>query len=115
MAISITMPRGDIHHIQFTIKDSGGEVVMTDFDEVYFTVKENVNRSAVLFQKKLSDGSIIKTDGVYTFTIRPEDTNSLSFKTYACDIEIILGDTIKTTIVGNLTLTPEVTYQENET
>ena len=112
--LRIEMPRGDIHHIQFSVVNQSGTNENLDFDEIFFTVKDSYNRSGYLFQKKLSDGSIVKDGDVYTFTINPEDTNSLQFKTYVFDIEVLSDNTVKSTFVGNLHITEEVTYQENE-
>lgn len=112
--LRIEMPRGDIHHIQFSVVDQNGDGTNLDFDEIFFTVKDSYNRTGYLFQKKLSDGSIVKDGDVYTFTINPEDTNSLQFKTYVFDIEVLSDNTVKSTFVGTLDITEEVTYQENE-
>lgn len=109
----ITMPRGDIKHVCFTIKDSEGKIIDTAFAEVYFTVKQSYTRNAFLFQKKLSDQTITFEDGVYSFTIDPEDTNNLSYGAYVFDIQVS-DEGIKQTIVGKITITEEVTFAENE-
>ena len=54
--LNITMPRGDIRNIKFCVRD--GEQPKTDFTEIYFTVKKTAQMTDVLFQKKLSDGTI---------------------------------------------------------
>lgn len=111
----ITMPRGDIRHVSFTISDCEDEPVDYEFDDIYFTVKESFSRSSYLFQKKLSAGTITEENGVYWFTIMPEDTNNLKFKTYDFDIEIVSeADEIKQTFVGTLELTKESTHASNE-
>ena len=70
----------------------------------------------MLFQKRLSDGDIIKKeDGYYHFAIMPSDTDGLLFGKYFFDIEIYnKNPLIKQTIKGNLVLTEEVTHIENE-
>lgn len=114
-SMHIIMPRGDIRHVSFTISDSQDEPVSYEFDDIYFTVKDSYSRSAYVFQKKLSDGTIREEDGTYWFTIMPEDTNELKFKTYDFDIEIVSeADEIKQTFTGVLELTPESTHAENE-
>lgn len=110
----IRFPRGDIHTVTFSITDSTGTVLGTDFDEIFFTVKASFSSKSVLIQKKLSNGGIVKDGEAYTFTLQPEDTNALDFKKYVFDIEIILGTEIKSTVVGEFVLTPEVTHQRDE-
>ena len=46
--------------------------------------------------------------------IEPEDTEDMNYATYKFDIEIVKGDEIKQTTVGNLTITDEVTFPINE-
>lgn len=112
--VDITMPKGDLKPISFFIKDKQGNVVDVELDEIYFTVKVAYGSRSFLFQKKLSTGDIEKNDnGSYQFDILPEDTDSLKVGKYVFDIEII-GDRLKQTTLGNLTLTNEVTTIENE-
>lgn len=114
--LSITMPRGDTKVIRFQIYDpSTGEITQTDFDEIYFSVKRNVNDRDVLFQKRLSSGEIEKLGiGDYQIKIDGIDTDPLDFnRTYPFDIELIYnGD--KKTEYGEMELTPEVTCVWNE-
>lgn len=112
--MNITMPRGDIRHIKFDIVDSNDETYTQNFDEIYFTVKKTANDRYFLFQKKLSDGTITKEGDSYTLTINAADTDGLCFGKYAFDIELLLGDVIKQTTVGDLILTEEITNSRNE-
>lgn len=113
--MKIKMPRGDIRNIKFSINDASNEIVSIDFDEIYFTCKKTFNDSDILFQKKLTDGSITKgEDGFYHLTIKPVDTDNLKYGNYVFDIELILGDFIKQTTIGELMLTNEVTHAQNE-
>ncbi len=113
--MKITMPRGDIRNVQFTIKDMNGDVAAVDFSEIFFTCKKRRSDRNVCIQKSLSGNTIEKiNDGVYQFTIEPSDTDYLDFGTYIFDIEIIYSDTIKQTTVGTLTLTDEVTHAGDE-
>lgn len=111
----ITMPRGDIMPITFSIKNADGSVTDIDFTEIYFTVKRTFFDKKVVFQKRLSNGSIEKEEqGVYSFTIQPQDTDDLDFRTYVFDIELVLNNEIKQTTVGELAITNEVTDARNE-
>lgn len=56
--LKISMPRGDIRPVKFTVTDPNGRVSDILFDEIYFTVKRSFNDKYYVFQKKLSDGSI---------------------------------------------------------
>lgn len=111
-AVKIVMARGDVKHIGFTVKL--GQQVQTEFDDIYFTVKKDSRDREFKFQKKVSDGTITENNGHYSFTINPEDTDELSFGSYAFDIEIVRLPSIKKTFVGSLTLTDEVTHANNE-
>lgn len=114
--MKITMPRGDLRFVKFSIKNKDESVSDIDLDEIYITFKERYSRSDFLFQKKLSDNTIIKDENnYYNFSINPEDTNDLSMGTsYDFDIELIKEGTIKQTICGELYLTKEVTHADNE-
>lgn len=112
--LNITMPRGDIRNVKFTINDSTG-VIHEQFDEVYFTCKRGFTQRDFIFQKKLSDGSItFDTEGYYHLAIEPDDTNLLTYGEYVFDIQIGVGTTLKQTTTGKLKLTEEVTFENNE-
>lgn len=113
--MTITMPRGDIRHVSFSVTDLAGDPTDISFDDIYFTVKESFSRNNFLFQKKLSANSIHKEGDEYWLTIRPEDTDDLQFKTYVFDIELVSeADEIKQTFTGELELTEEATHHRNE-
>lgn len=109
----IQMPRGDIRNVKFCVR--AGNDLVTDFTEIYFTVKDNFRRENVKFQKKLSDGDItLGEDNYYHFVIQPEDTNGEDFGTYVFDIEVVKNDEIKQTTIGTFKITEEATYASNE-
>lgn len=113
--MTITMPRGDIRDVQFTVYAANGTVTEYDFTEIFFTVKEKASDAAALFQKSLTGGTITKeSTGVYSFSIMPEDTDDLNIGRYVFDIELIVGTTVKQTTLGDLILSPEVTHAGNE-
>lgn len=113
--MTITMPRGDIRNVRFTVYNTSSQISDIDFDEIYFTVKRRAGDSTVLFQKTLTGDGISKTEtGIYEFTIAAADTNNLAIGRYAFDIELCYQDTIKQTTVGTLELTPEVTHAADE-
>lgn len=114
----ISMPRGDIHYIDFTVSTED-EFSNIDYDEIYFTVKKKYYDETYLFQKRLSTGGITKIgDGKYRIKINPSDTNNLlinkSGEWYDCDIEVEYQDVIKSTTTGEFVLTKEVTHSTDE-
>lgn len=111
--MNITMPRGDIRPVSFTINGSQEGVA---FDNIYFTVKKNHKERDALFQKTLASGTIeLMEDGTYQFTIEPEDTDGLNYGQYVFDIEVVSESAhIKQTFLGTLVLTQEVTFAANE-
>lgn len=115
--MTITMPRGDIKIIRFQVyEEQTGEITSTDFTEIFMTLKKALYYKDFVFQKKLSTGEIEKLGvGDYQIKIESRDTDSLEFnETYPFDIELIYGNEIKQTEMGELILTPEVTCKENE-
>lgn len=113
--MKIKMPRGDRRDLKFSIKDRSGEIISTDFDEIYFSCKKGFNNPEVLFQKKLSDGTITKDENsIYHLAIIPTDTDNLRYGNYVFDIELVIENSLKQTTVGELLLTNEVTHARNE-
>lgn len=115
----ISMPRGDIRKIPFTVTNPDGEPAGIDFDEIYFTVKRKFTESNFLFQKRLTTGGIKKEDeDTYQIIIMPEDTNNLAINKpgefYEFDIQLQYLNEIKETTCGEFVITKEVTYASNE-
>jgi len=114
----ISMPRGDIHYVDFTVT-LDEEFSDIDFDEIYFTVKKKWSDPDYLFQKTLSNGGITKIDnGVYRIIIVSDDTEGLpvnkSGEWYDFDIKVVYQDIIKSTGIGQFVITPTVTSRRNE-
>ena len=114
MDMTIKMPRGDIRKVRFSIANPDGSQAENIFDEIYFTVKTAFSSREYLFQKRLSTNQIEYLDGSYEFFIESQDTDNLRIGSYVFDIEVVAGADIKQTFVGNLVLTNEVTFAENE-
>lgn len=113
--MEIEMPRGDRRLVRFSVNMNDG-TDPPEFTEIYASFKKSYYDQQLLFQKKLSDGTIIRLeDGTYQFTIEPEDTDGLTYaKDRVFDIEFIYLDIIKETVKGRFILTEEVTYASNE-
>ena len=109
------MPRGDLRTVRFSVLNPDGSAADVSFDEIYFTVKNAFSDKQYRFQKRLTAGQIERLDdGSYQFVIEPEDTDGLRVTKYVFDIELVANGEIKQTFVGELALTNEVTFAENE-
>lgn len=109
------MPRGDIRLVRFLVNDPNGTSTDIDFTEIYFTVKKSTKDRLYQFQKRLSDGGIIKLElGDYQVKIEPEDTAKMFYGAYKFDVQLQYEDQLKETFVGDFVLTDEVTFNENE-
>lgn len=114
MGNTIFLPRGDIRLIRLKVCDASGEVFSKSLTDVYFTVKETYEQWEPTISKSLSAGTISKVGDDYVIVLKPEDTDGLKFGSYVYDIELVRGDILKQTFVGNLVITKEVTHADNE-
>ena len=113
--MEIRMARGDLETRNIKLKTKSGDPYELLPNDIYFTVKKNANDKDYVFQKRLSDGTIIYVGiGEYAFSIQPEDTDGLSFGTYDFDIEVVKNNAVKKTFCGTLVLSKEVTHHYNE-
>ena len=111
----IEFPRGDTCPLKFELVDGeNNPIELKPTDNLYFTVKKNYNIQTYLFQKKFSLQDIEIEDGYYKLTINSSDTSSLSYGTYVYDIALKSGDYRKTLCLGQITLTNEATFSNNE-
>lgn len=108
----IEFTRGDTCPIKFSLVDSNGTILeLKQSDELYFTVKDNFNTTTEKLQKTYGNGDITKEeDGSYKLVIEAEDTNNWKYGSYVFDICLVSGDYTRTVVIGNLTLTNEVTF-----
>lgn len=109
-------PRGDTKLFKFKLKDANGEdLQLAEGDKLYFTVKTSPNTSVVSLQKTLSNGITYGQDGYYHISITSDDTAELQYGQYGYDIELkTASGTVKTLIIGTLTLTEEYTFKGDE-
>lgn len=107
--------RGDSYEKGFVLRNkSTKQPILTEFNEVYFTVKNHYDDDEYCFQKRMSDGNIVYDgQGHYTLFIYPEDTDGMAIGKYDCDIEFV-KEYYKRTFAGELELTKEVTHVSNE-
>lgn len=113
--IDIEFTRGDTIPVSFTLLDAEGNVLeLQNGDELYATVKKSYSDKNAIIQKKYTAGDIIFEDGKYKFTFLASDTNTLQYGTYVIDICLKSGDFVRTVAIGEITLTDEVTFVNNE-
>lgn len=114
--------RGDTKRYQFRRLDADGNVITETPAGLYFTVKESWGTETPTFQKTIDDMEFdddedSDTYGYWCFTILPEDTDSLPYDTYVCDIEVVRdSDRLeKTTIMKDqFKVLGESTWAANE-
>lgn len=113
--INLEFTRGDTIPVSFPLLDANGNVLeLTNGEELYFTVKKTINDTNFLFQKKFSTGDIYYEDGLYKLTINSSDTSSLPYGIYAVDICYKYDNFVKTLALGEIEITDEVTFANNE-
>lgn len=111
----IEFPRGDTCPLRFELIDNeGNKIELKDEDELYFTMKKGYGVSEYILQKKFSNAEIKQSDGVCSLVLLPDDTNKLKYGTYVYDLCIKSGDFTKTLCLGQITLTNEATFVNNE-
>ena len=117
MSADIKMVRGDTKFLTFTRINADNESILEKADAIYFTVKAapvTVNSEEYVIQKTIEDMDFDEETGKYSFTIEPEDTDELNWTTFKWDLQVNHGGIKKTVASGNLVITPEVTFADNE-
>ena len=114
MAFRIEFARGDSYEKGLVVKNkTTKEPNLTEWDQVYFTVKKNFKDKDFVLQRTLGNGITSDGNGHFTLSLLPTDTNGLNFVEYDCDFEFVKGY-YKRTFDGTLRMTKEVTHQYNE-
>jgi hypothetical protein len=107
---NLEMIRGDTEVLTVSCVNSEGEPINFETgDKVYFTVKESVTSTLIIFQKIITEF----VEGKAIITILPEDTKNLKFKPYVYDVQLTQADGTVTTIVppSSFVVGSEVTYE----
>ena len=95
--------RGDTFRAKLTLIDKDGHLyIPVEGDIALFTVKRNVMDKKVVLQKELVDSVI---------HLEPSDTENLEFGSYVYDVQVIIPDVGKDTVIkpNIFELLPEVT------
>lgn len=108
--------RGDTKFYKFQRKKKYDGSIITELpDKLYFTIKFDYNVDDIVFQKTLGDGIEFNVDDNYYYiTINPNDTNDLPYGKYVYDIEVVKDDVKQTIAIGEIEITNEVTFENNE-
>lgn len=108
--MQITMNRGDIKWIRFSVRTPDGAPLPFDLNDVRFTVKSSTLSTSAAFQKSVAGGQIKRIpNGDYQFKINPRDTRALAYGLYKFDFQIYCGSALKETFIGDLRIEHEVT------
>lgn len=98
--------RGDTFSIKLELVDVDPSVTV---ESVYFTVKSFPESKAFIFQKSLGNGIEIGDDNSFIVCVAPEDTSGVPAGEYVYDLQLGLGSSIYTIIMGNYTIIQDVT------
>lgn len=110
--MKIIMHRGDQFPVSFKIKNKHDGTYITEVDKIFITFRKNPSKSSpVLFQRTIEDIEFDSETNKFKFYILKEDTKDLEYGEYGFDIEITIGELIKTK-TGTLTITDEYTMEE---
>jgi len=117
--IDYNFKRGDTYNLKkFKIKDKeGNEIILTNSEKLYFTMKTSTNVLEHVLQKRIGSGIELQEDGYYHITMESKDTKNLDYGEYFYDIElksINPKELVKTLIEGTISLEEEVTWGGNE-
>lgn len=99
----IQLVRGDTFRAKLTLKDKAGNIYIPSADdEVLFTVKRNALTNQILVQKRVENSEVV---------LEPSDTENLNFGSYVYDVQVVLANGNKDTVIqANIfELLPEVT------
>lgn len=87
----IQLVRGDTFRAKLTLKDKAGNVyIPTADDEVLFTVKRNASTQQILIQKRVENSEVV---------LEPSDTENLDFGSYVYDVQVVLANGNKDTVI----------------
>lgn len=85
--------RGDTWIKTFSLKEtSGDQIILTNGDKVYFSLKANINDVSYILQKEITSF----TNGKATIILTHEDTNLLTLREYQYDVQFNYGSNVKT-------------------
>lgn len=115
--MDLEFTRGDNFRFKFRLRNkAGNEITPNGVNfQIYLTVKKNTRDKDIKIQKTLTSGIVYnEEDKYYHVEFTPEDTSDLEYGSYVYDIELKTADTTKTLIMGNITLTEEVTFRRDE-
>lgn len=88
--------------------------MLEEVDEIYFTIKKKYNDVDYVLQKRLSTDEIKKETDMFKLVFLHEETSKLDCGYYVFDIEVKIGNYIKTVVIGKINLLDEVTFINNE-
>lgn len=111
--LNITAPRGDTIAFNVNAQLDGA---ITNFDNLTFSVKKDVEDVTYIFQRFLGDGIVQSAEDstLYTVNVEPYYTQSLDLGRYYYDIQGEINGSVITICKGILELTYDITIGEQE-
>lgn len=115
---NIEIPKMNYQIIEISLKEDGVETTLDDTDNIFFTVKRNVNDIEPVIQKSLNNGIKYNEETKkYEIEITSEDTKDMQMGTpaglYGYDITIYYGgNKPKQKVIGSLRIGNQYTLNE---
>lgn len=81
---TISLNRGTSLRLKAQRLDTNGSPILTEAEEIYFTVKKRWTDTDPVFQKSLDDMTFDE-EGYYHFEIMPTDTENMAYGQYVWD------------------------------
>lgn len=106
--------RGDTQIWKFQRRNFNREVITELPNQIYFTIKKLPECTKVV-QKTLGKGITYSSDdNYYHIQLDPNDTAGLDFGIYGFDIEVNIGNVVKTIKVGKVKIGVEYTTRKDK-
>ena len=109
---NIKLVRGDTLAFKFQRKDAEGQVITTQSEKMWFTVKLDTYSKDKIIQKTLDSGIMYDdTDNSYHIIIQHNDTKDLFYMDYVYDIQVENDGVVATIKKAKLIIKDEVTFE----
>lgn len=85
---NISLIRGETKRWRFQRKDGNGQVITTNPNEIYCSIKANYDADDYLIQKTFTNGDITYSDGYWYITLSAAETLSLTSGKCVIDVKV---------------------------
>lgn len=111
--VTLSQTRGDTRGYKFQRKNSAGEVITTEPDALFVTIKTDWNTDDIVFQIKM-DEMTLDENGWWHWHTEPQDTAELPYGKYYGDVEVHKNGGIFTISKFVFQITEEATWSSGE-